>query len=215
MVGSDDGDAGTEVPDELWENVCHQARLTLDQQVLRIENYDTKAVGIFRANILLTGVLLSGLAIIVRTDGIDPSEFFNLWSAFGALSLLCSTILSAMAYTSSSYDLGIGPKVISDAERGIYDSKASFQDDLRDLYKEWLRHNANVGQFNSYLITGSIILLMDAIIFFAGTVGVGVYDLSTPIYIGTFVAALAIIVIANLLVYFAESIFIVIYDGEA
>ncbi|GGK74359.1 hypothetical protein [Haloarcula sebkhae] len=208
----DDGPDGAEVPEQLWESVCHQARLTLDQQVTRIENYDTKAVGIFRANILLTGLLLSGLAIVVRTDGVNPGQFFNLWSLFGAIGLLFSTILSAMAYTSSSYDLGIGPQVISDAERGIYESEVSFQDDLRGLYKQWLQHNANVGKFNSYLITGAIILLMDAIVFFAGTVATGLYNPSDVVSVGLFILAVAIILIANLLVYFAEKIFILIYQ---
>ena len=203
-----------DVPDELWEEVCAESRATLDQQVRRIENYDTKAVGLFRANILLTGVLISGLAIIVRTNGVVPGQFLNGWSLFGALTLLLSTASSAMAYTSSSYDLGIGPEVIHDADRGIYESKAAFQNELRDLYKGWLEHNANVGTFNSYLITGTIILLIDSIIFFAGAVVTGLYTLPLLIDATLLLGAAVLMLILNAFVYSAEKVFVRIFPDD-
>lgn len=208
-----DGDGSSEPPDELGKEVCREARLTLDQQLNRIEKYDKKAVGIFRSNILLAGVLISGLAIIVRTDGVGPSDFLNHWSILGGIGLGLSTLLAAMAYTSSSYDMGISSNTIENVERGVYSGSAEFSDELRDYYKGWLTHNKNVGGFNSYLITGAIILLMNGIAFFTGAV---IIELTPPLQeysTWLFVATLLVVSAADILVYFSEKVYMVIY-GE-
>jgi len=206
-----DGDS-PEPPDELGRDICREARSTLDQQLDRIEKYDKKAVGIFRSNILLAGVLISGLAIIVRTDGVNPSDFLNIWSILGGIGIGLSTLLAAMAYTSSSYDMGISPKTIENVERGVYSGSAEFNDELRGYYKGWLTHNKNVGGFNSYLITGSIILIMNGIAFFTGSVIIeltpSLEEYSSLLLAGTVLVVAA----ADVLVYFSEVVYIAIYS---
>lgn len=210
-MGEDDDNI--EPPGQLQENVCTEARLTLNQQLSRIEKYDRKAVGLFRSNILLSGVLLSGVTIAVRTDGVAPTDFFNIWGVMGAFSLATSTVLCAMAYTSSSYDMGITPKTIKNVESGKYASTTEFNDELRGLYKQWLEHNKDTGSFNSYLITGGIILLMDSIVFFIGAVAVGLTPELQSFSEILFAIALLLIIISNLAVYYAERLYKVIYGN--
>ncbi|CAL92439.1 hypothetical protein BJ1_gp17 [Halorubrum virus BJ1] len=208
-MGEGDSD---EVPSEqLQENVCTEARLSLNQQLNRIEQYDRKAVELFRSNILLAGVLLSGLTIVVRTDGVDPIDFFNVWSVIGAFSLGASTLLCAMAYTSSSYDMGITSKTISKVESGEYDDNGDFNENLRGLYKGWLDHNRNTGVFNSYLITGAIIFLMDSIVFFIGSVAVVLSPELQAFSELLFGISLILIILSNVAVYYAEYLYMKIY----
>jgi len=205
------GDGSSEPPDDLGKEVCREARLTLDQQLDRIEKYDKKAVGIFRSNILLAGVLISGLAIIVRTNGIGPLDFLNLWSITGGSGIGLSTLLAAMAYTSSSYDMGITSRTISNVERGIYSGSSEFNDDLRDFYRGWLNHNKNVGSFNSFLITGSIIFLMNGIAFFVGCVVIALTPILQSYSNWLFIATLLVVGAADFLVYFSEAFYVAIY----
>ena len=208
-MGQDDDNI--EPPGELQENVCTEARLTLNQQLSRIEKYDKKAVGLFRSNILLAGVLLSGLTVVVRTDGIEPTDFVNVWGIAGAFSLGFSTVLCAMAYTSSSYALGITSNTIDEVEEGIYAGTTEFNNELRGLYKQWLDYNANTGSFNSYLITGGIILLMNSIGFFIGAVAIVLSPVLKEYSSLLFIISLSVIIIADTLVYSAEWLYKRIY----
>lgn len=209
-MGEEDGNR--EPSDELQESVCTEARLTLNQQLSRIEMYDRKAVGLFRSNILLAGVLLSGLTIAIRTDGIQPGEFLNIWGGVGVFSLGVSTVLCAMAYTSSSYAMRITPNVIENVERDEYDTASKFNEQLRDLYKGWLNYNRNTGDFNSYLITFGIILLMNSIVYFIGAVVAALTSLPQLPSIAMFLIVSLFVIIADIAVYFAEMVYKNVYD---
>lgn len=128
--------------------------------------------------------------------------------------MFTSTVLSAIAYTSSSYDIGITPKTLEDIENGVYEDANDFNSSLRDFYKGWLNHNKNVGSFNSYLVTFSIILTLDAIVLFGGGV---VTELSAdlePFSTYLLLVCIAVLVLTDLLIYFSELIYIVIYGNN-
>lgn len=202
--------------DRVDERVCKEARHTIDQQINRNESTDKKAVGLFRLNLLLAGLVITVLTFIPRTDAIGVSQLINIWSVFGIILLFISSIVAAMTYTSSSYDLGITPSLIGRVEDGEFDGIQDLDDHLTDLYKGWLRHNANVGQFNSYLITLAILLLLNSMIFLVLGAGYGLLDhqFGRVMYAALFGLTLIISVAISSVIWVADWVFAQVYPSE-
>lgn len=204
MSGKDD--------EEVCQRICSEARDTLDQQIYRNEQVDQKALGIFRLNLLLMGLLLTVFTLIVNTD-VQEGRFINVWSIGALILLLISTLFAAMTYTSTSYDVGISIDTIEDSKYGRYDSTTDFERDLRDIYKEALDHNNKIGQFNAYFITIAIVGLLNSIILFTGAIGVGFSEFyKTPVSAGLFILSLVSFVVVDLLIWKADWIFAKIYS---
>lgn len=183
--------------DSIDDRTFREARYTLDHYVKRIKNQDRKAVGIFRLNFLVLGILLSSLTIVLNLGGIPVDPFFNLWSIAGTLLLFGSTFVSAGIYASSSYEVGINPQFIERVESGSYDTGEEFNSALVDLYSVWIRHNRSVGDFNVYLVTISILSVFDGIVFLLGATVVGVtgYDGTWMSYTLFFLSFISMLVI--------------------
>lgn len=197
---------------EVCERVCEEARATLDQQIYRNENVDGKALGIFRLNLLLAGLLLTVFSLLMNSPEIPESEFINVWSIAALVALFVSTVFAAMTYTSTSYDIGIGPDLIEDSEFGRYDSTTDLEADLREMYREALKHNSNVGQFNAYFITIAISGLLDSVVLFVGggTVSVLGYYKTYTSY-GLFILSVFGLIILNLVIWKADWLFAQVY----
>lgn len=202
-----DGDDGA-----VCKRVCEEARATLDQQIYRNENVDRKALGIFRLNLLLAGLLLTIFSLLMNSSEISENEFINTWAVAGLVALFISTVFAAMTYTSTSYDIGIGPGLIEDSEFGRYDSPTDLEDDLREMYREALKHNSNVGQFNAYFITIAIAGLLDSVILFVGgaTISALGYHQTYTSY-GLFILSVFGLIILNLVIWRADWFFSQIY----
>ncbi|WP_132058463.1 hypothetical protein [Halorussus amylolyticus] len=197
---------------EVCGRICQEARETLDKQIYRNENVDRKAIGIFRLNLLLAGLLLTVFTLMVNNPELPENEFINVWSVAALVSLLLSTVFAAMTYTSTSYDIGIGPDIIEDSKFGRYDSSADLERELREVYRGALIHNRNVGQFNAYFITIAIAALLDSVILFVGGGAVtflGYYDTYTAK--GFFILSVFGLVILNLVIWKADWIFSQMY----
>lgn len=198
--------------EEICQRICEEARDTLDQQIYRNEQVDQKALGIFRLNLLLMGLILTIFTLIVDTD-VQQERFISGWSIGALVLLLISTIFAAMTYTSTSYDVGISTDMIEDSEYGRFDSTTSLEHDLRDMYHEALAHNNKVGQFNAYFITISIVGLLDSIILFTGAIGIGFSEYhNTTASTGLFILTLIGFAALDLLIWKADSIFAKIYS---
>lgn len=196
----------------ICQRICEEARDTLNQQIYRNEQVDQKALGIFRLNLLLMGLLLTIFTLIVDTD-VQEGRFISEWSIGALVFLLISTLFAAMTYTSTSYDVGISTDMIEDSEYGRFDSNSDLEHDLRDMYHEALDHNNKVGQFNAYFITIAIVALLNSIILITGAIGVGFseyYD--TTASTGLFILTLMAFAILNLLIWKADRIFAKIYS---
>lgn len=198
--------------EEICQRICEEARETIDQQIYRNEQVDQKALGIFRLNLLLMGLMLTIFTLVVDTS-VQVDRFISGWSIGGLVLLLISTLFAAMTYTSTSYDVGISTDMIEHSEYGRFDSAGSLERDLRDMYHEALDHNNKVGQFNAYFITVAIVGLLDSIILFTGAIGIGFseyYD--TTASTGLFILTLIGLAVLDLLIWKADSIFAKIYS---
>lgn len=85
-----------------------------------------------------------------------------------------STFSAAITYATSSYDIGISPQVIEQVESGEFDDIEDFDEELRNLYKEWIKHNRKVGSFNVYLFMIALLSSFDGIIFLLGSGIIGI-----------------------------------------
>lgn len=193
---------------EITEFGCSEARHVIDLQVKRIENVDRKAIRIFRYNLLIVGLLLTGISIAFGVSEINLDAFVNIWSVVGFFLLVLSSCSAAVAYTSSSFDLGISEEVIEKIEDDHYEDKEDFVHNLRDNYKNWIAHNNRVLKFNSYLITASICSSFDAILLFVGASAVGISSLEgEPISYVSFVLSVTLLFGTNLIFWYAEWVF--------
>lgn len=200
-----------ELIDGCRDDVCHEARETVNQQLKQISSHDTKSVGLFRANILLAGILLSGLAIVARTDAYGPGQFLNIWTRAGGAALFLSTLSAAMAYTSSSYEMGIASDIIEDVQNENYNDVEQLKDEIGDVYRQCLELNDLVSYFNGILITLSMILLLNSILLLLGGVVSVLNGWSSAFSDNMFLVSLIVIASADALIYLAEDLFMFIY----
>ena len=193
--------------------VCDEARHTLNQQIERIEQADQKAVSLLRVNLLIAGIIVSSLMLIESFNGVTLSSFGNIWTTAGIVGLVCSTILASMTYSSSGYDIGIGPPMIDNTLQGQYDSREELDRRLSELYKVWLSHNEKIGRSNAYFITISILLVIDSMIFLLGGAGLGLIEYSNylVIYLSFFVAGFLLLVL-NAAIWRANEIFVFLFE---
>ena len=155
---------------------CQEARSTVDQQIEKIHKEDQKAVGIFRVNLLVIGILSSAISLSIRTDVLATSSFINAHTAIGALALILSSVVAAMAYTSSKFEMGVDPSQVDLASDGDK-TREDIYETLSKQYSNWIARNQSVHQFNAYAITWSMILAIAGVVFFAGGVVVGALDI--------------------------------------
>lgn len=198
-MGSSDGDRN--------ELVCQEARHTLNQQIRRIDKADQKAISLLRVNLLLAGIIISFLTLAEGLDGIEATNFLNIWSIFGVILLFLSLIMSAMTYTSSGYEIGISPKMMGKVEGGTYATSTDFQNRLISLYEGWLRNNGQIARCNAYFITVSLLLAIDSVIFLIGGMVTG--SLNTQGEIINYLAFAAVIIFvipANLAIWWADMV---------
>ena len=186
---------------------CNEARRTLDQQIEKIHKEDQKAVGIFRLNLLVLGILSSGVSLSIRTDTISASNFVNAHVAIGASSLILSTVLAAMTYTSSSFSMGIKPGPVTQAANDGYES-GEFLNTLSSEYSNWLEYNQKVHKFNANSIVWAMIFAVAGLVFFIGGIAIGVLQIrgSPESYILLAVELILAMILAGF-IYYSDEIF--------
>ena len=176
-----------------------ELRTTFDYQVARLQEIDTKAIEILKANLLLIGILVTGGSILVQTD-LEIAAFLNPFTVAGGLLLLGSTGLAAVTYTASDIRGGLDAEAIesiiaarsSSASTGFdgFDGSDGF-DGGNDLdggglderlirsYAEWIDYNARVTAVNDLLATVTVVSVFVAFVYVIAGVAVGGAGLST------------------------------------
>lgn len=159
-----------ESPRQRCYNACEEARYTLDHQIEKIHKEDKKAVGVFRINLLIIGLLLSALTITTRSNSPPLGELINAHTVLGTFAIGTSSLIAAMTYTSSEFQMGVGSPVIRDVATGKMTTK-EFDEKLGEKYANWIRRNQVVHQYNAYAISYSISLVIVGLLFYSvGTV---------------------------------------------
>jgi hypothetical protein len=112
-----------------------------------------------------------------------------------------------MAYTSSTFKMGMSPAPIEEARNGSlnYDE---FLNRLSKEYSKWVRQNRKVHRFNSYAITWALIFATVGLIFFMGGVVIGIQQARGSILSdGLLVGEILVSLVVGFCLYNSDSIF--------
>lgn len=190
---------------ETLRTACSEARHTMDQQIEKIHREDQKAVKIFRVNLLILGVLISGFSISVQSPEISPNSFVNAHTTIGLFTMILSTLIAAMAYTSSNFEMGVKPEVIEKAREM---ENGAFYDRLTEEYSTWVRSNKGVHEFNAVAITLAMIFATSGLILFMGGFYIGVkHAKATVLSYGFLILEMFVSVLIGGLVYYSDELF--------
>jgi hypothetical protein len=141
-----------------------EAHRTIENQIQTLDDIDSKAARILRINLVLLGILLTGLSIATPSQGSAPfsyDDLANVYNYAGIVFLLLSTGVAAITYTASSLQAGIGPNDL----REILDNDFTDRQNLAglvDSYADWIEYNYQINSKNAPLGTLTLLLLIFA-----------------------------------------------------
>lgn len=194
-------DNGEDVPnfDALCQ-ACEEGRKTLDHQIASLRRIDNKAIQILRANILFIGLILTALTVTVESS-IDVLRFVNAHTILGSLFLLCSCAMAAMTSLVTEYEPGIGATAIrTTVEENLPEKRLHTR--LSNGYAGWIQYNESALQINGLLMTGTIILVIDAIALLTSGTIIGAVNWSrTSKSVGVFLGLLLFLLVIDFVVY--------------
>lgn len=158
-----------------------EARETITEQAETLSDIDEKAMEIFRANVVLAGILVSGVSIAVQSNGASTTAIFNPFTKFGAVLLFTATVLSSVTYTSTSEEIGVSS---SDITESILNQRYDYrlvEESLAEEYSAWIAANYRSNVQNALLFTLTLLAtVMSICYFFVGAIEI--YRNSLPWY---------------------------------
>lgn len=197
-------DSETESNTESFETLRDEMRLTFESQVERLREIDNKAIEILKANLLLIGIFVTGISILVQT-GVEFGSYINVYTVFAGLLLLLSTALAGVTYTSSNIRGGIdGQSLEATLEAGYTDDE--FAEALASSYGNWIEYNAGVIAVNDILITVTVLLVIDALVYLVAGVVAGVLVPPLAVSVVSFVLLTLVVAWATRTVYHMDHI---------
>lgn len=164
MHGRDDETASPDGPErEALVVSREEARTTIDHQIRTVNDIDAKAIRILRVNVVLVGLVLTGVSLIVRSDAREVgATILNGYLVSGMGFLLLSTALAAVTYTATSIRTGIGPSDLRSVLDGGF-SADQVRTGLIESYAHWMEFNHATNVRNAPLVTATIVLLVWAL----------------------------------------------------
>lgn len=181
---SDENKVGSDKIDDiqLLRIAREEAHRTVDHQVATLNDIDTKAAKILRPNLILLGIVLTGVSLVSNGTPTLSAEtsatvgnLENFFIGVGFSSLLVSTAIAALTYTASSVRKGMSGRDLRQLLRNDYQNEQNLAG-IVDSYADWMQYNFRVNTRNAPLGTLTLLFLVYAIVF-----------LSTGVY-HTFVA---------------------------
>ena len=166
-----------------------EARETLREQSATLSDIDEKAMQIFRVNVVLSGIIVSGVSITVQANDTATTAILNPFTKFGSVLLFVATVLSSATYTSTSEEIGVSS---DDITGNILNEKYEYtliEESLAEEYSSWISQNYRSNVQNALLFTTTLLATVMAICyFFLGAIEI--YRDSLPWY--TNVGAVAV-----------------------
>lgn len=161
--------------------VREEARETISEQSATLSDIDEKAIQIFRVNVVLAGVLVSGLSITVQSSNATTAGLVNPFTKFGSVLLFTATVLAAVTYTSTNEEIGVSAE---DVTNRILDDEFDYdlvQLGLAEAYGVWIANNYRINARNALLFTLTLLTTIMAICYlFIGAIEV--YNPGLPWY---------------------------------
>ena len=153
-----------------------EAHRTVDQQMSTLNDIDTKAAKILRLNLLLLSIILTGFSVVGTRSSDEPvsaavSQYGNAFVVAGLVSILVSTVLAALTYTSSSMRGGPSGRDLHRLLYGDFTDRENMYG-LVQSYSKWTQSNFVTNTKNAPLGTMTVSFLVYGIVF----LGVGAYE---------------------------------------
>ena len=150
--------------DRVLTELRAEARETVDAQQATLDDIDTKASRILRLNIVLIGILVSGVSIAAQTGGSDSgfdalAQYVNVYVGTGVVALILSTAFAAMTYTASELDVGVSSDNLTTL-LGADFSPREAESLLVKNYVVRINFNRSVNVRNIPLIQATILLVV-------------------------------------------------------
>ncbi len=165
-----------------------EMRTTFEYQVDRLQEIDSKAIEILKANVLLIGILVTAASILVQTD-FEVTAFLNPFTVTGGVLLFVSTGLAGVTYTASNLRGGLDADAVERAIAGHERrSEKAFEKRLLRSYGRWIEYNAQVTAVNDILVSVTVLLVIVSFAYVVAGIGVAALGLSTLGLIVAFVA---------------------------
>jgi len=147
-----------------------EAQRTVEQQVSTLNDIDTKASRILRINIVLLGLLVTGLSYISQAEGVAVAGFDNRYFVAGMGSVVLSSALAGLTYSASEIDGGVGADNIAATLDSGVDSE-QFSEFLLKNYAMRINFNRSTNVRNAPLVTTTVLSLVAGL----GLVGLGTF----------------------------------------
>lgn len=167
--GDDDGPSSPEEFD-LDLVALEEGRRTIDKQNEILNNIDDKAARILRINLVIVGLILTGLSVATSTERqTNPvqevlPDAINIYTELGLLALLLSTGVAALTYTASALRIGVTGGSL---RRIVFEGDTPDRKRLRGLtrsYSKWIEQNYRTNAYNAPLATLTLIFLVYAVV---------------------------------------------------
>ena len=156
-----------------------EMRTTFEYQVERLQEIDSKAIEILKANVLLIGILVTAASILVQTS-FDVNAFINAFIVTGGLLLFVSTGLAGVTYTASNLRGGLDADAVERAIQGHeQQSEQAFEKQLLRSYGRWIEYNAQVTAVNDILVTVTVLLVIVSFSYVVAGIAIAAFGVST------------------------------------
>jgi hypothetical protein len=149
-----------------------EGRRTIDKQNEILNNIDDKAARILRINLVIVGLILTGLSIATgagrQTEPVQQLllDTINIYTQLGLLALLLSTGVAALTYSASALRIGVSGESL---RRIVFEGDIPDRKRLRGLtrsYSNWIEQNYRTNAYNAPLATLTLSCLVYAVVLF-------------------------------------------------
>ncbi|WP_276300331.1 hypothetical protein [Halorussus lipolyticus] len=140
-----------------------EARETIAEQTAKLSDINEKAVQIFRLNIVVVGILISGISLSIRSEVVTASALSNPFIEFGVGLLFSSIVFASVTYTSTRGEIGVNPDDVTDRileDRFDYDL---VEEGLAEAYATWIQENYRANTKNALLFTLTLLTTVTGI----------------------------------------------------
>lgn len=142
-----------------------EVRATVEGQVAWLREIDDKAMRTLRFNAVLLGLVVPMFSFAIKFELVTEIQaFYTLHTILGIATLIASTALAGLTYTSSRIEAGVSSDDVRTAKRHEFTDK-EVHDVLLTSYAEWIRSNRKTVRWNTVLITLTVFLTIAAFVF--------------------------------------------------
>lgn len=159
--------SAAEYHDSWYRNgtMCQEVQKTVREQVNWIGEINEKAFGMLRFNATILGLVVPSLSFAVEFQLVSSTvAFYTPEVIAGVATLVASTAMAGVTYTSSSMETGVSDTDVETAARREL-TDAEVHDELVRSYANWVESNRRTLRRNAALVTATVGLNVTAIVF--------------------------------------------------